>query len=69
MEELDYKAQQHSILSASSQNYFTSVSWIETDMLWWKGFLSQSLLKTTSVCGKFNIKNKIIILIQIATKS
>lgn len=26
MEELDYKAQQHSILSASSQNHFTSVS-------------------------------------------
>lgn len=71
MEELDYKFQKQSSLSASSQNHFTSLSWN------WKRYaLMTGLSKptssqdySTSVCGKFNIKNKIAMLFQIATKS
>ena len=50
IEELDFKAQQHSMLSASSQNHFTSFSWN------WNIYpLVTGLSKTTSSKDYFSL--------------
>lgn len=68
MEDLAYKAQKHGSVSASSEHLFTS--FLELKHVLMKGLSKPKSSKdcSTSVSGKFNTNNKIIMIFQIATK-